>query len=156
MAVEDPFDKLKNLPPELVARLKADRDRARAEHEQRNEEHARKFYLRGLVQGIYRTPGGLIDPNSEITAICQWQNGSGDTVYTRTVRTKQAPTEVLPSPDQIRVLSERIKTQQANFGSLDPSEQSRIRTDSSGGRTDTRFGDYLANEALAAQFQKLK
>lgn len=63
---------------------------------------------------------------------------------------------LVPSQDQIKALADSIQTQQADFNSLDPNEQSRIRTDSSGGRTDNRFGAYLANEALAQQFQKLK
>lgn len=134
MTVEDPYE-LKKLPPELVARLK--------------EEAARRFKPRDFVYGTYRTPDGRINPNSDVFTIARWSNDHEHTVYIR-----KGSKESYPPEDQIRALSGKVQTQQTAFGSLDPSEQSRIRTDSSGDRT--RFGDYLANEALAAQFQKLK
>lgn len=157
MAVEDPYDKLKNLPPGLVARLKADRDKSKAEIDLKNEEFARKFKFRDSVQGIGRTPSGLMDPSSDIVCIRKFQNDYGDTVYVKSVNSvKSIDHEAIPPEDQIRALSGRIKVQQAGFQSLDSSEQSRIRTDFTSSGTDARFGVYLTNEALAQQFQKLK
>lgn len=152
MSEEDPYDRLKNLSPELVARLKAGRDQSRAEIARINEEYARTFKPRGFVYGSYRTPNGNIDPDSVFT-IAEWGDDYGNTVYIR-----KGSKEKDPLPDQIGTLSGRIQTQQADFNRLDPSEQSRIRTEftSLGNRTDNRFGAYLANEALGVQFQKLK
>ncbi len=151
MAAEDPYDKLRNLPPEFVDKLKAKRDERQAKENERLEKYAREFKFRDSVIYSYRTPGGHIDPNSGVFSIAQWSDDYGNTVYTN-IGSK----EEHPPPDQIKALSEKIQTQKVNFGILDPSEQSRIRTDSLGGNTDSRFGAYLTNEALAQQFQKLK
>ena len=153
MAVEDPYDRLKNLPPELVAKFKADRDRRLGEVAKKKDEFARTFKLRDSVHFSYRTPAGHIDPNSDVFTIAKWSDDYGNTVYVQ-----KGSKEAYPAPDRIKARSERIQTQQVGFTALHPSEQSRIRTNftSPGGRTDNRFSDYLGNEALAQQFQKLK
>lgn len=141
---EDPTDYLKNLPPEYVEGIKARRAERQARMAQENEEFARKFKFRDSVHFAYRTPDGRIDPNSDVFTIAQWSDDNGNTVYV-----KKGSKEDYPPEPQIRTLSERIQAQQTAFNSLDPSEQTRLRTDN-------RFGDYFNNEALAAQFQKLK
>lgn len=154
----DPYDsdRFKNLPPDLIVRLKAQRSKSQAEMARVQEEYARRFKLRDAVQGIYRTPQGHLDPNSGITNIRQWQDDYGNTVYTRTVSYIRQISAPEFTPDQVRVLSEQIKTQQNAFDSLDRSEQLRIRTAFTSSGTDTRFEAYLTNEALGEQFQKLK
>lgn len=152
--IEDPYDKLTNLPPELVARLKAGRDQRIDEINKMKEEFARTFKPRDFVHGAYLTPDGRIDPNSDVFTIARWADDYGNSVYIKIVSSR----ENYPPEPQIRTLFERIQTQQADFIGLDPSEQSRIRTNfaTPGEGIDNGFNDYLNNQAMAQQFQKLK
>lgn len=151
--VEDPYDKLKNLPPDLVARLKAERDARQAKVSGMKEEFARQFKPRDSVHFSYRTPDGHLDPNSDVFTLTRWSDDYGNTIYT-----EKGSKEDYPNPDQLRTIAQRVQAQQAAFAALDPSEQTRIRTDftSSGNKPGDRFGDFLNNAALAEQFQKLK
>lgn len=150
---KDSLDEFKNLPPEYVEGFKARRAARQARMAGIKEEFTQTFKFRDSVHGTYRTPEGRIDPNSDIFTIAQFSDDHGNTVYI-----KKGSKEGYPPEDQIRTLSDRIKTQQEAFTALDPSEQTKIRAASAfpGNQPDNRFSDHLRNDALAAQFQKLK
>ncbi len=142
----DEFDKLKNLPPEIIERLKAGRAEVQAKDAEANRVVANLFDLKDSILVEGRTPSGLLDPNAEIFAIGKFQNSKGDTVYLRREKQKD-----WPSLDQIVASSARVKSEEARFRALDPSAQARVRQGGS-----PQFGAYLSNEALREKFQKLK
>lgn len=55
---EDPIDKLTNLPPEYVERIKARSAARKAQMDQSIETEARRFKFRDSVHGSHRTPDG--------------------------------------------------------------------------------------------------
>lgn len=140
------IDRLKNIPPEIIARMKARRAEVQAKVAEANQVVANLFGLKDSVLVGGRTPGGHLDPNAEVFDIGKFQNSTGDAVYLR-----RGAKEDWPSLDQIAASSARVKTEEAGFKALDPLAQTKARQEGN-----PQFGTYLSNEALRAQFQKLK
>lgn len=148
MSHEDRFEELmRRLPPKMAEEQRATKAKAQAEETARLDKSARLFQLTDTVHGGVKTPQGNIGPDSVFT-IRRWQNQIGDTIYLTHTHTQQTPDL---SQDEMLALSTQIKTERANFESLDPSEQAKIRKEGN-----TKFGAYLSNEALGEQFRKLK
>lgn len=156
-------ENLKNLPPEIVARLKANRAQTEAKTAQQK---ADLFIPWDSVSGA-RNPDGTIIPQEPfdlqfritkgthlsalLFSIYKFQDSHGNIVYFITTEEEKG------NQSHIKALSETIKAQQAGFQRLDPQEQTRLRAGTDPlGNVGSKCGTYLKNEALGELFKKLK
>lgn len=137
--------KFPNLPESMIDQMAARMGQTQAAVNRVKEQVSATF---GLVDSVHltdRTGNGQLDPDA-VRTIGKFQNGIGDILYLqRGVR------EQFPEQDQLVVLSARVKKEAGEFALLDPISRINARNSA-----DPRFGAHLANEALKADFQRLK
>ncbi len=87
--------------------------------------------------------------------ILEWDDGYGNTFYTVHPLTRRDF-----SGDEVKSLLAQMRTEQTSFNSLDPEEQSRIRTEfgSSNGTAEgvRPYTSFLQSETLRGRFEQLK
>lgn len=112
----------------------------------------------GMVNDISFSPDGRINLQ-DIRLIHQWDDGFGNTVYTANTRNDISRGNIV-TPDQIHALSDRIRTQQTAFGTLDHGQQSAITAEFNSSKGTVAsvqpYKDHLQNEALGKRFAELK
>ncbi len=153
----DPLDELKNLPPEVLAGIKARRAVRQAEFDEQMKALREKeagYKLQETCVVVNRNAAGQIDINPENTRVLrQWTDAAGHTIFTYT-----KPSASVPDISRLSNLGEVIRFQQSQFSSLPQDEQTKIRDESRNQPLNPSgtYGAYLTNEALSAQFQQLR